>query len=117
LSALSELVLRFSDAARRGAVAAALSGPGKPVGVQSCDERGDDLIILVDSDSTPLSLVRHLADIEARRFERPAVATDGGSLSDDMLARIVAEAIAEPELDSGRILEVRVPELDERGGR
>lgn len=101
------MVLKLEDAHQRAAVAAAFTGPGKPAGVHECSVAGDELIIRLDAAITPPSLVRHLAEIELRR---PSSSPAG--LDDAALARLVAAAIRDPELDEGRILEVRVPELD-----
>ena len=78
--------------------------------MRACDERGESLIIRIDTGSTSPALVRHLAAIEAERFDR-GPGTDR-RLDDDELARFVAGAIAEPGLNAQRILEVRAPELD-----
>ncbi|MGA3038559.1 MAG: hypothetical protein ABSE64_13855 [Vulcanimicrobiaceae bacterium] len=91
----------------------ALDGPGKPVGVKSCEQRTDALIVCVDPAITPPGLVRHLVEIERRRFTGPQMA-DVRTLDDNQLARLVARAIQEPDLDENRIIEHRVPELDIR---
>jgi hypothetical protein len=112
LDDLSQVVFRIRDPQQRAAVAAAIDGPGKPAGVRRCEARADELIVGVDVSTTPLALVRHLFEIECRRFARGATRQEAGSLDDSALARFVAEAIADPDLGSDRILEVRAPELD-----
>ncbi|MBV8600193.1 MAG: hypothetical protein JO359_01380 [Candidatus Eremiobacteraeota bacterium] len=57
--------------------------------------------------------MRHLVEIESRRYAE-APAGRALELGDAELARVVAAAIAEPDLTEQRILEVRVPELEPR---
>jgi hypothetical protein len=107
------LVFAIEDSRESAAVALVLDGPGKPIGVKSCEYRPGELIVRVDSATTPPSLVRHLVEIERSRFAMGST-TDIGSLDDAALARLVAVAIAEPDLNENRILEHLVPELDVR---
>jgi hypothetical protein len=111
LDRLSQLVFEIDDPQESATVLLALEGRGKPVGVKSCEQRAGALIVRVDPAITPPALVRHLVEIERRRFagsKTVAVHT----LDDHHLARLVAEAIQEPDLSENRIIEHLVPELD-----
>lgn len=113
LDALSQLVFGFDDARARSAARRALDGAGKPAGVVRCedDESAGSLTVSFDAAVTPSVLIRHLVEIERRRYAvgNPIRVRD---LDDAALARLVAEATEDPELDESRILEHRVPELD-----
>jgi len=111
LDALSQIEFEFGDPRECAAVMLALDGRGKPVGVKSCELRTGALIVRVDPAITPPGLVRHLVEIERRRFAQSKT-TDVRTLDDSQLARLVAKAIQEPDLDENRIIEHRVPELD-----
>jgi hypothetical protein len=113
LDSLSQLVFEIDDPQERATVSLALEGRGKPVGVKSCEQSAGALIVRVDPAITPPSLVRHLVAIERRRFAS-APSADVRGLDDAQLARLVARAIQEPDLDENRIIEHRVPELDTR---
>jgi len=113
LDTLSQLVFQFDDPRESAAVVLALDGRGKPVGVKSCEQRTGALFVRVDPAITPPDLVRHLVEIERRRFAASRTA-DVRALDDNQLARLVARAIQEPNLDENRIIEHRVPELDIR---
>ena len=112
LDSLSQLAFQIDDPLESAAVMLALDGRGKPVGVKSCEQRTGELIVRIDPAITPPSLVRHLVEIERRRFAAPPTA-DAFALDDAQLARLVATAIQEPELDENRVLEHLVPELDD----
>lgn len=113
LDTLSQIVFQFDDPRESAAVMLALDGRGKPVGVKSCEQRTGALVVRVDPAITPPSLVRHLVEIERRRFAESRT-TDIHRLDDSQLARLVAKAIQEPNLDENRVIEHRVPELDIR---
>ncbi len=113
LDSISQIEFEFDDPRESAAVLLALEGRGKPVGVKSCEQRTGALIVRVDPAITPPSLVRHLVDIERRRFA-DSQTTDVRTLDDSRLARLVAAAIQEPDLDENRIIEHLVPELDIR---
>jgi hypothetical protein len=112
LDAFSQLVFRLHDPRARAAVRDALQGRGKPAGIRACDENEGTLTVSFDANITPPALVRHLVAIEARRFSAPARCRVR-DLDDAALARLVAEATGDPELDENRILEHLVPELAE----
>jgi len=113
LDALSQLVFRIDDRRERDAIRDALQGPGGPAGVAGCDEDAKTLTVSFDATRTSPSLVRHLVEIERRRFSRENADGAARELDDAGLARLVAEAIHDPELDENRILEHLVPELNE----
>jgi hypothetical protein len=113
LDSLSQIEFQFEDPRESAAVLLALEGRGKPVGVKSSEQRTGALIVRVDPAITPPSLVRHLVEIERRRFVESST-TDVRALDDSQLARLVAKAIQEPDLDEDRIIEHLVPELDLR---
>ncbi|MBV8152671.1 MAG: hypothetical protein JOY59_14005 [Candidatus Eremiobacteraeota bacterium] len=73
----------------------------------------EDVIVTIDATITPVDFVRHLVAVERQRYRAPLAASLPALPVDDReLARIVAEAIGDPELDERRILEYHVPELD-----
>jgi hypothetical protein len=113
LDRLSHLVFEIDDPRECATVLLALWGRGKPVGVKSCEQRTGALIVRVDPAITPPDLVRHLVEIERRRFAGSKTA-GVQALEDDQLARLVAKAIQEPDLDENRIIEHLLPELDAR---
>jgi hypothetical protein len=112
LDSLSQLAFQIDDSRECAAVMLALDGRGRPMGVKSVEQRTGELIVCIDPAITPPDVVRHLVEIERRRFAAPP-ATDAWALDDAQLARLVAKAIQEPELDENRILEHLVPELDD----
>jgi hypothetical protein len=71
------------------------------------------LTVSFNANITPPALIRHLVDIESRRFSATPRCRVS-ELDDAELARLVAEATGDPELDENRILEHLVPELAER---
>jgi hypothetical protein len=110
LDSLSLLVFRLDDSREREAVLLALDGHGKPSGVRSCEERAGEIVVRLDEAITPPALVRHLVEIERSRISR-YTGSDAVDLDDVSLARLVAEATLDPELDANRIIEHLVPEL------
>lgn len=111
LDALSQLAFRIDDPRERAAVLRALEGPGKPAGVERVNEDAETVSVWFDAHRTAPALITLLVDIERRRFALPA-GPRAGDLGDAELARLVAEATVDPELDENRILEHLVPELD-----
>ena len=111
LDAFSKLVFSALDPREGAAVVNALQGAGKPSGVRSCEAAAGTLTVVFDERITSPNLIRHLVEIERRRFASPPTARVR-ELDDADLARLVAEAAADPELDGNRILEHLVPELD-----
>lgn len=107
------MVFRFDDLRAREAVLGALQGRGKPAGVRSCEVDAGTLTVSFDANITPPALIRHLVEIETRRYAAPARCRVR-DLDDAPLALLVAEATGDPELDENRILEHLVPELSER---
>lgn len=104
------MVFRLDDPRAREAAASALQGPGKPAGVRSCEANAGTLRVYFDETITPPALIRHLVEIESRRFAGPARCRVD-ELDDIALARLLSEATGDPELDENRILEHLVPEL------
>ena len=90
-----------------------MDGEGKPAGVVRCDvdENAGTLTVYFDAAVTPPVLIRHLFELECRPKEKKHRVL-AGELDDASLARLVAEATGDPELDENRILEHLVPELD-----
>src|SRR5579875_3010272 len=95
LDAFSQLVFRLHDPRARAAVRDALQGRGKPAGIRACDEDEGTLTVSFDANITAPARCR-VRDLD-----------------DAALARLVAEATEDPELDENRILEHLVPELAE----
>jgi hypothetical protein len=106
-------MFRLDDPRAREAAASALQGRGKPAGVRSCEENAGTLTVSFDESITPPALIRHLVEIESRRFAAPPRCRVE-ELDDAALARLVSEATGDPELDENRILEHLVPELAQR---
>ena len=99
-------VVNPDPAARRNLVAA-LTGPGAPVGVQSCVERDDLVSVTFDDAVTRSEVIDDLITIETH-----FVATDRGALDDDEAARLAGIGLDEPDLDARRILERYVVGLE-----
>lgn len=106
------MMFRLDDPRAREAVLGALQGRGKPAGIRRCEENAGTLTVFFDETITPPMLIRHLVEIESRRFAVPRRCRVQ-ELGDAALARLVAEATGDPELDENRILEHLVPELAE----
>jgi hypothetical protein len=113
LDAFSQMVFRFDDPRAREAVLGALHGRGKPAGVRSCEADVGTLTVWLDANITPPALIRHLVEIETRRYAA-APRCRVRDLDDASLASLVAEATGDPELDENRVLEHLVPEIADR---
>lgn len=97
---------------RLGALEEALCGSGRPAGILAGRPELGSLVIELDTTRTPLALLLALVDLEAgpgfgRRIE-PLLPVD-----DAMLAALCASLLAEPELDTSRLIETYIePMLD-----
>jgi hypothetical protein len=89
----------------RANVLEALAGPGAPAGVTSCTADGATIEVLFDSARTAPELIDDLIAIETAFVPALApVPSDAGAA-----AAVAARGLAEPALDSSRIIETYLP--------
>ncbi len=97
------MTLAIEDERFGRGVAAALRGPGGPVGIVACEANGRELMVAYDDTVTASAVVRHLIEVElaARDVDIPSDLKE--------VARIAARGLEDPQLDERRVIEWHVP--------
>jgi hypothetical protein len=105
--AVIALAIELSPADALSPVAGALSGGGKPAGVESAEPVDGRLVIEVSPAVTPVPFVLDAIDVELRRFgsgSRKAALISPVSI--EVMARVAAGGLQCEEMTPARILEV-----------
>lgn len=108
--ALTVLEIAPDRLERLSALAEALGGPGGPAGVVDCLSLPSALIVELDETRTPLATLLDVVDIELERSSGRRI-TPVLELSDEKLAAFAAALLADPELDSSRLIETYTESL------
>ena len=92
------------------AVVEALEGTGRPAGVLCCIVRAGMAIVEWDPAITEPGVIFKVIDLELARFRSGRVAELLSPLPPSIVAGIAASGLRAPEIEPGRILELRIDE-------
>lgn len=84
----------------------ALSGPGRPAAILSCEPRGGGMVVEWDPQRVSAGVVLGLVDVELRRFNSGRTAELLSPLPPAWIARIAADGLQAPQVAADRVLEV-----------
>ena len=100
-----ERIATIADPLARANVYQALSGDGRPAGVERCEVRGDDVIVTYDDAVSSAQLIDDLIVIESTFVPEHTAPIEDTNTATEAAARGLGDA----DIDASRIIETYLP--------